>query len=126
MTSTPVLYYDGDCHFCRRGVGWLRQWGSAAGQTELIYVRRAEAPSEFHEATLKAILLVDSQGRNSQGARALFKALAILGHPRLWKAYESNSVISILCDGFYRMVSRFRSPLSRLFDVLLGPPPEDL
>jgi hypothetical protein len=91
-----------------------------------MFIRRAESPSEFHDSTLKSIVLVDSKGRLSQGAKAVFNSLEILGHPGLWKFYQSNHVFAVLCEGFYRMVSRLRSPLSSLFDLLFGPPPEDL
>lgn len=118
----PVLYYDGNCGFCRRVVGWVRHQGA----DRFRYVPRVKAPADIQKCALTSVVLVDPLGQIYQGAKAVYKTQALLGHAFFWNLYQSNRVFSFCSEGSYSLISLSRPLLSSLLDVFLGPPPEDL
>ncbi len=72
----PLLLWDGDCHFCRR---WVERWRESTGD-EVEYATSQEAGSQYPEIPSvefqKAVQLVDTDGKVSSGAEAVFRSLA--------------------------------------------------
>lgn len=121
MNEVPVLVYDGTCGFCRRVVGWIRR---RAGN-RLSYLAGEKASPEVRLLSSRAVLL-SFQGEIHQGAKAVYKAGALLGATRAWNLYQGNRPFALLSEGVYRVISLSRPFISFFLDLLLGPPPEDL
>lgn len=126
-SGTPVLYYDGNCGFCRRWVGWVRRRGG----DRLTYVPWTHAPAIYQttpngESRMGSVMLASSEGQIDQGMKAVYMVLSLLGTSSFLKIYQANRVFSILSEWVYTCLSRCRPALSRLLDVAFGPPPEDL
>lgn len=72
----PVLYWDGECGFCRR---WVERWESVTGDT-VAYRRIQEAPPDVVEAAggdpPQRIVLATPDGTLLTGAEAALTALA--------------------------------------------------
>lgn len=123
----PVLLYDGDCGLCRRVVGWIR--GRAGDR--IIYLRNKTAVQKFpdlHPPTplSTSVILLDANGSFHQGMGVLFKIFALWGTPFLWNLSRSSGVFRWGSERLYRILAVLRPFISKVLDVLLGPPPEDL
>lgn len=74
--SRPVLYWDGDCGFCRK---WVARWKQTTGD-HVLYRTLQEAPQEVVAAaggqSLDRIVLQKPDGSLVSGARAAVTALA--------------------------------------------------
>lgn len=113
------MLFDGHCHFCRR---WVERWREMTGD-RVDYVTSQEAgahypqipPAEFE----RAVQFVDSDGRISGGAEAVFRSL---GHARNggWLAwcYERVPGFAPVTETAYAVVAgnrSFASGATRLF-----------
>ncbi len=83
-SSRPVLIFDGDCHFCRF---WVERWrGITAGRVDYRPFQDAAgdypqiARSEFENA----VQLIEPDGRVTQGADAVLRALEFSSGPARW------------------------------------------
>ena len=117
----PVLLYDGTCTFCRR---WIDRWRDAAGDRLDLTPAQAAAdrfPEIAPEDFDRAVQLVDTAGRVSSAAGAIFRARA-LARRRTWllAAYERVPGFAPAAEGVYRFVARHRPLLSRLTQLLWG------
>jgi lipase maturation factor 1 len=123
--AKAVLLFDGDCGFCRH---WIERWrGKTGGRVE--YAPYQEAGSRFPQlapGTLaEAVCLVESGGRVSRGAEAVFRALALAGGMSgAWLAlHERVLPFRAAAELAYRFVARRRPLFSRLTRLLWGSSP---
>jgi lipase maturation factor 1 len=107
--SRPVLIYDGECTFCRR---WVDRWRTAAGVALDLEAAQTAAgrfpeipPAEF----VRAVQLVDTNGRVYSAAEAIVRARALATH-RTWlqTAYELLPGFAPVAEAVYRLVARHR------------------
>jgi predicted DCC family thiol-disulfide oxidoreductase YuxK len=121
-----VLIYDGDCGFCRRVAGWVRRWVG----DRLLYLRSQVAvqryPSIGERETSTSVLLFGGDGSLFRGMEVLYRVGALGGAPFFLNLYRSSRLFAWLSDRGYGVVAKIRPFLSRMLDLLLGPPPEDL
>lgn len=72
----PVMLYDGDCGFCRR---WIERWRRDTG--DRVRYLPYQSPGLLQEYGIApwqaraAVQLIDSDGRRTHGAAAVFRAL---------------------------------------------------
>jgi predicted DCC family thiol-disulfide oxidoreductase YuxK len=122
--SRPLLVFDGDCGFCRR---WIERWRHATGD-RVEYAPYQDVagglpeipPERFRES----VQLLEPDGRVSEGAEAVFRALAAAPGKR-WplRIYESLPGAAPAAEAFYRLVASHRVLFSRLTRWLWGPDP---
>jgi predicted DCC family thiol-disulfide oxidoreductase YuxK len=117
----PLLIYDAACGFCRR---WVERWKARTG-ARVAYaplqrrglLRRLRIP---RADAGRAIQLVDQRGRRSEGARAVFLALArapgLRGLASLGLLPGLRSVAKIV----YQLIARHRTGAARVDHWLLG------
>jgi predicted DCC family thiol-disulfide oxidoreductase YuxK len=107
--ARPVLIYDGECAFCRR---WVDRWRAAAGnELDLEPARNAAdrfpeiPPAEF----VRAVQLVDTNGRVYSAAEAIVRARALATyHTWLRTAFERLPGFAPIAEAVYRLVARHR------------------
>ncbi len=118
----PVLLWDGDCSFCRQ---WVARWQRAFGD-RVETAPWQQAAARFPEIPLerfrRAVQLLEPDGRLSEGAEAVFRALARA--PRggwalgLYLHLPGFAAVSEWC---YRRVARHRNGLARVTGWVWGP-----
>ena len=108
--ARPVLIFDGECAFCRQ---WVDRWREAAGDGLDLEPAQTAAdrfpevpPAEF----VRAVQLIDTDGRVFSAAEAIIRARALATH-RTWlrTAYERLSGFALAAEAVYRLVARHRS-----------------
>jgi len=119
--GTPLLVYDGTCHFCKR---WIARWQRVTGD-EVRYAPSQEIASSVPDippaAFAEAVHLLEPDGRRSRGAEAVFRALAYAPKRRAWLwAYEHVPGFKAVSEGLYRLVAGHRPFFSRVTDALWG------
>jgi predicted DCC family thiol-disulfide oxidoreductase YuxK len=104
----PLLLYDGDCAFCRR---WVERWQARTADA-VVYrpSRRAR----------RAVQLIDSDGKRSQGAEAVFRALSHAPRLRLVAAIGRWPVVRWLAGRAYRFIAAHRTSAARIDRLLFG------
>lgn len=118
----PVLYWDGDCGFCR---GWVERWRDRTG-ARVEYKTIQSASPRIVEAAggepPKRIVLAEPDGSLLTGAHAALVALAVAGGgPRfLLSAYRSIPVLRHVSERCYRWVAEHRGLCSSLTRLLWG------
>ena len=110
----PLLIYDGECGFCRR---WIDRWQAMTG-TSVAYAPSQEVGAAYPEidpATFRrTVVLVEPDGRISEGAEAVLRALATVPGRRWPLAlYRRLPGFAPLAEAAYRQVASHRSLLSR-------------
>jgi predicted DCC family thiol-disulfide oxidoreductase YuxK len=113
--SKPLLVYDGDCDFCRKWIARLR-W--ATGE-RVDYAPYQEAAARFPqippERFKSAVQLIESDGRVSQAAEAVFRSLSYRpGQGWLLWLYQRVAPFAALSEWGYRLVARHRGRFSSL------------
>jgi len=115
--SKPLLVWDGECHFCRR---WIERWKEITRDkvdyetSQKIGDRFPEIPREQFE---RSVIFIESNGRVSCGAEAVFRSLRCRSS-RKWLAwsYERVPGIAAVSEGFYKLIAsnrRFASAMTR-------------
>ena len=104
--NKPVLFFDGDCGFCRR---WIERWREITGNA-LDY-----APSEKPESS---VILIDVDGKTFRGAEAVFRSLALSpSHRWLSWTYYRLPGVKLVSEALYRLVASHR----RFFSAIIRP-----
>ena len=121
--SSPVLLFDGDCGFCRT---WVDRWRARTGDA-IHYVPSQSGFEAFpdipRETFQKAVVLAYPDGHYVAGARAVYEALALGGHPGwLWAARRIPG-FQWASDVAYGVIAGHRSFFSRLTRLVPGPDP---
>ena len=116
----PCLVWDGDCGFCRRSVEHLRLRLGDRVAFEPYQTAHLRFPAISPEAFRAAVHLVEPDGRVSQGAEAVFRALAHGGKALPLAAYRRLPGFAALSEWAYRQVAAHRPLASRLLDRLFG------
>jgi predicted DCC family thiol-disulfide oxidoreductase YuxK len=105
----PLLVWDGDCGFCR---AWIARWQRATGD-RVEYAPYQAAASQFPGIPLerfkRSVQLIEPGDRLSQGAEAVFRALAYApggGWP-LW-LYRRLPFFAAASEALYWIVARNR------------------
>lgn len=118
----PVLYWDGDCGFCRQ---WIERWEEAT-QGHVEYETLQKAPPEVVAAAggdpPQQIVLAQPDGTLLTGAHAALAALATSGGAAqfLLAAYHAIPAGRAISEFFYRQVARHRSLGGFLTRLLWG------
>jgi predicted DCC family thiol-disulfide oxidoreductase YuxK len=117
----PVLVYDGGCGFCRR---WIERWRHATGE------RVEYAPSQYGAPRFprippgrfaRSVVLIEPDGRASDGAEAVFRALSYAPDRGGWLAlYKYLPLFAPASEAVYRFVARHRDGADRVTDALWG------
>ncbi len=121
--TRPVLIFDGDCGFCRRCVERARRLTGAS--VEYLAQQdpscRARFPQIEAASLAESVHLVETDGRVTRGAEAMFRAVAVNERwrwPRRW--YERRSWFARISEATYRWVARHRLFMSRVTRPFLG------
>ena len=119
----PVLYWDGDCNFCRR---WVDRWrDSTAGRVD--YRTLQTAPADVVQAAggvpFQRIVLVRPDGTMATGAQAAFESLAPAGGAAAWGArlYRKCPPFAGLTEWAYRQVAHRRPLGGAVTNLFWGP-----
>jgi predicted DCC family thiol-disulfide oxidoreductase YuxK len=122
MPTTPILFFDGRCGFCHRGVrvllrldrGGRLRFAPLGGDTF-----HALVPAGDRDGLPDSLALLTPDGRLSVRSAAVVQALRLAGRPAAWLAAAALSLVPArLADRLYDAVARHRS---RLF---VSPPDE--
>jgi pimeloyl-ACP methyl ester carboxylesterase/predicted DCC family thiol-disulfide oxidoreductase YuxK len=116
-TAQPMLLYDGECAFCRRQVERLRARVGGAVRFEPFQGAGDVAGVPTGELA-RAVHFVDTEGRVSSGAEAVYRTLAAGGRTaRLWM-YRHVPGFNPLSEWGYRVIARHRGLIARVFPRL--------
>jgi len=121
-TCKPILYWDGDCGFCRR---WVERWRSSTGDT-VEYRTLQDAPPEVVAAaggpTFERIVLRHPDGSLATGAAAALTSLAPhdVDARCLLAAYRHVPFFRPVAEACYRWVAGHREFCRRMTDLLWG------
>ncbi len=118
----PVLYWDGDCGFCR---GWVERWKDNTG-ARVDYETLQGAPARVVEAAggdpPRHIVLAEPDGSLLTGAHAALASQATAGGIArfLLRAYLAIPVFRKVCEAGYRWAAGHRGLCSWLTRLLWG------
>jgi hypothetical protein len=73
-----------------------------------------------------SVLLFGGDGSLFRGMEVLYRVGALGGTPFFLNLYRSSRLFVWVSDQVYGVVAKIRPFLSRMLDLLFGPPPEDL
>ena len=110
---STIVVYDGACGICQTFVSWLVRLDR--GQCLSLVAYQKIDPNELPVVRSpvmmqQAMQLIDSQGRQYSGARAVFEAFRRL--PGIWGLVGTvfaNSIMSWLAEPFYRLFAHHRT-----------------
>lgn len=114
VTGHPVVFFDGECALCHRGVRFL------AARDRLARLRFAPLDGEVAHAALApalrdagpggTVVLLEPDGRTSVRAAAVLRALAATGGPWtvLGAVAQAGPIVALL-DVAYRALARRRT-----------------
>jgi predicted DCC family thiol-disulfide oxidoreductase YuxK len=117
----PVMLYDGRCAFCGR---WVQRWRHSIGEA-IDYQPYQEAAARFPQippdAPGRAVHLIETDGRVTRGAAAIFRAMALADHRRWpWGLYEKFAAFAFVSEYLYSLVATHRTAADRIDRLLLG------
>jgi predicted DCC family thiol-disulfide oxidoreductase YuxK len=119
--SKTILFWDGDCHFCRR---WVERWKETTlGAVDYVPLQQiddrfSEIPREDLQ---RAATLIEPDGVVHSGAQAVFRALRSRSS-RKWLSWSYDHVpgFAALSEMSYRLISRNRRSASIVTRLLWG------
>ena len=120
--NQPVLYWDGDCAFCRR---WVERWQAASGQA-VIYRTLQAAPPDVMAAAggepFQRIVMSCPDGSLITGAHAALAALAAdqPGSSLLLRAYRILPMFRQTAEAAYHWVAGHRKWCAAMTNLLWG------
>jgi lipase maturation factor 1 len=120
-SDRPLMIFDGDCEFCRAIV---ERWRQAVGQ-EIDFAPYQQVGATFAQiddkAFQRAVHLVETGGRVSRGAEAVFRAMAHCGRKRglLW-LYLTLPLFAFTAESIYRLVAANRTPIAAIRRIWYG------
>jgi predicted DCC family thiol-disulfide oxidoreductase YuxK len=117
-----VLVFDGDCGFCRF---WIERWRHRTGTTVGYEPWRAsDTPQRFPEISrerfARAVQLIETDGRVSEAAEAVWRLLALGGRRAPLWAYQHVPGAAFVTERAYREVADHRSFWSTVTTLLWG------
>jgi pimeloyl-ACP methyl ester carboxylesterase/predicted DCC family thiol-disulfide oxidoreductase YuxK len=116
-TAPPLFLFDGECGFCRRQVERLRARVGDAIRFEP-FQSAGDVAGVPEQELARAVHFVDSEGRVSAGAEAIYRTLAAGGRAtRLWM-YGHVPGFKALSELGYRAIARHRGLIARWFPRL--------
>jgi predicted DCC family thiol-disulfide oxidoreductase YuxK len=127
----PLLVWDGDCGFCR---AWIARWQRATGD-RVEYATYQAVATQFPTIPLerfrRSVQLIEPGDRLSQGAEAVFRALAYApGRGLPLRLYRRLPFFAPASEALYWIVARNRRLFSLLTAIAYGkhvvPPGERL
>jgi predicted DCC family thiol-disulfide oxidoreductase YuxK len=117
----PTLFWDGQCHFCRR---WVERWKEITGD-EIDYETSQNIGDRFPEISReqfeRAVILIDKDGAVFFGAEAVFRSLRCRSS-RKWLSwsYERVPGFAPISEAGYKIVSLNRRFFSAITQLLWG------
>jgi predicted DCC family thiol-disulfide oxidoreductase YuxK len=118
----PLIVFDGDCGFCRF---WIARWRHGTDKTvDYQPFQHPDISRRFpdipRERFAHAVQLIETDGRVSEAAEAVFRLLA-LGRRRapLW-AYEHVPLVALVSEHAYRVIADHRSLWAAVTRLLWG------
>ena len=117
----PTLFWDGECHFCRR---WVERWKETT-KDAVDYAPFQEIGERFGEIPRKdferAATLIEPDGAVYSGAEAVFRALRCRSS-RKWLSWSYDNVpgFAAVSEFFYKLISANRRFFSALTELLWG------
>ena len=113
--SRPLLIYDGTCGFCKRWVLRFHSLSDAGFEYRPYQEAAADFPEIPESEFTTAAQLMDSDGKQYSGARAMLGALATGKGPH-WPltVYTSIPLLHMVTDSVYRCIARNRSTVSAI------------
>lgn len=123
----PILVFDGDCDFCRLWIArWRERTGDRVGYLPFQDPRVEEQFPELDRARCaRSVQFIDAAGDVTEGAAAVFGALALspAGRGPQW-LYRNVPGIAPVTEWAYRLVADHRPFFSVLARILVGRPTE--
>ncbi len=117
--STPLLIWDGECHFCRH---WIERWKTLTGG-KVDYQTSQEIGSRYPEIPReqfgRSVVLIEPDGAVFTGAEAVCRSLSARNRCWLW-AYQHVPGIAAVSDFGYAIISRNRTTASGATRLLWG------
>jgi predicted DCC family thiol-disulfide oxidoreductase YuxK len=119
--STPLMIWDGDCHFCRL---WIERWKVlTAGQVD--YATYQEAAKRFPEIAReqfqRSVVLIDTDGKASFAAEAVYRSLRYRPSRKcLAWSYDHVPGFAGISEFAYGVVARHRTFSSAVTRLLWG------
>jgi len=121
VPKRPLLFYDGDCGFCRR---WIARWRARTGKAvdyvpfQRTFVRRRWRVTRA--AARQSVQLLEPSGRRSSGAEAVARVLGRAPRlalvSRLMRAPGVRTAAALI----YHLIARHRSAAGRIDRLLFG------
>jgi predicted DCC family thiol-disulfide oxidoreductase YuxK len=122
--ARPIVIFDGDCGFCRF---WLERWSGPDDPVEYVPFQAPSVAERFptipHQRFVRAVHLVECDGRISFGAEAVFRLLAVHGTRWPLALYQHVPGVQPLTESVYRLVAANRPFFWRLTTWLWGRTP---
>lgn len=118
----PILYWDGDCGFCRR---WVERWRATTGDA-VEYRTLQGAPPEVIAAAggekLERVVLARPDGSLVGGAAAALTSLAPHDNDARWAlwAYHKIPLFGPIAEACYRWVAKHRVFCAKMTSLLWG------
>src|SRR5471030_1753189 len=118
---SPVLIWDGECHFCRM---WIERW-RAMTAGEIDYATYQDAADRFpeipREQFQRAVVFVDEKGEVFTAAKAVFQSLACRSSCKwmIW-SYANIPGFAAISEFAYKIVARNRPFSSAVTRLLWG------
>jgi len=122
-SRTAVLYWDGDCDFCRC---WVDRWRAVTGaRVDYRQLQDAVSPEVVAAAgglPPQRIVLEEGDGSLKTGAQAALAALAPdhAGARGLLRAYEAVPLVRRAAESGYRWIAGHRGFCARMTGLLWG------
>ena len=111
----PILIYDGNCGFC---LYWINVWKNKT-KDHVEYAPYQSVADQFPQISLgqfeRSVQLVNSDGKISEGAKAVLQTLAY--NPNLvWalRTYQSFPLFAKIAEATYYFIAKNRRTLSSI------------